>query len=229
MKDKRKLIKLFIFIAIILCIIILNEKNGWSKYLSSQENLLFLKEIVNKNYLLAIVIYTIFTIIGCVVLALPGVTFAIIAGILFGPICGIFACLLATTLGAMLAFLVAKFFLKDAIKPMLEKNKLLKNLLFSNDDRKDILVLMVTRMVPVFPYNLQNFAYGITDINFWKYSLYTFIFMMPGVSFFTIGAAGITAGEEKWKYFLIAGVLAVAVTFAGIYLQRKFLKNKVEN
>lgn len=48
--------------------------------------------------------------------------------------------------------------------------------------------------------------------------------MLPGVSFFTIGAAGLTADEDKWRYFLIAGILAVAVTGTGILIQRKFLK-----
>lgn len=128
----------------------------------------------------------------------------------------------------MLAFLVGKFFLKDAVKPMLEKNKLMKKLLFSDDRKSDIIILMITRMVPIFPYNLQNFAYGITDIGFWKYSILTFVFMFPGVSFFTIGAAGLTAGEDKWKYFLIAGVLAVAVTVAGLLIKKKFLGNEID-
>ena len=141
---------------------------------------------------------------------------------------GIFACLTATTLGAMFAFLVGRFFLKESVKPMLEKNRLLKRLLFSADGKSDMIVLMITRMVPLFPYNLQNFAYGITDIGFWKYSIFTFIFMLPGVSFFTIGSAGLTAEGDKWKYFLTAGILAVLVTAAGILIQRKFLGNVKE-
>ena len=191
-------------------------------------NLMFLKTMVEENIVAALALYIIITIVGCVVLALPGVTFAVIAGMLFGPIWGSFACLLATTVGAMLAFLVGKFFLKDAVKPMLEKNKLMKKLLFSDDRKSDIIILMITRMVPIFPYNLQNFAYGITDIGFWKYSILTFVFMFPGVSFFTIGAAGLTAGEDKWKYFLIAGVLAVAVTVAGLLIKKKFLGNEID-
>lgn len=176
----------------------------------------------------ALFLYIVITIVGCVVLALPGVTFAVIAGVLFGPFMGIAACLTATTLGAMSAFLAGRFFLKDAVKPMLEKNKLLKRLLFSEDGKSDMIVLMITRMVPLFPYNLQNFAYGITDIGFLKYSAFTFIFMLPGVSFFTIGSAGLTAEEGKWKYFLVAGILAAAVTAAGIAIQRKFLGSQKE-
>lgn len=228
MQKKKNWIKIIIFVCIVTGILMLNHHYGWSSYLGDMSNLMFLKTMVEENIVAALALYIIITIVGCVVLALPGVTFAVIAGMLFGPIWGSFACLLATTVGAMLAFLVGKFFLKDAVKPMLEKNKLMKKLLFSDDRKSDIIILMITRMVPIFPYNLQNFAYGITDIGFWKYSILTFVFMFPGVSFFTIGAAGLTVGEDKWKYFLIAGVLAVAVTVAGLLIKKKFLGNEID-
>lgn len=224
----KKYIKVAVFIFIIILILILNHSFGWSEYLSETDNLMFLKKTVEEHFLWALCIYVVLTVIGCVVLALPGITFAVAAGMLFGPFVGIFACLIATTLGAMLAFLAGRFFLRDSVKPMLEKNRLLKRLLFSEDGKSDIIVLMITRMVPLFPYNLQNFAYGITDIGFWKYSVFTFIFMLPGVSFFTIGSAGLTAEGDRWKYFLAAGILAVLVTAAGLLIQRKFLGNMKE-
>ncbi len=226
---KNGIIKIAVFLFIIVVILILNHYFGWSDYLSDTDNLMFLKETVNENFLWALLIYIVLTMIGCVVLALPGVTFAVAAGLLFGPVMGIFACLVATTLGAMFAFLAGRFFLKDAVKPMLEKNRLLKRLLFSDDGKSDMIILMITRMVPLFPYNLQNFAYGITDIGFIKYSVFTFIFMLPGVSFFTIGSAGLAAETGKWKYFLTAGILAAAVTAAGLIIQRKFLGNVKED
>lgn len=225
---KNSILKVSVFGIIILAIIILNNQYGWSDYISDTKNFDFVKQMVNDNILLAIGIYIVLTIVGCVVLAIPGVTFAVFAGILFGPVLGIFACLIATTIGASMAFIVGRFFLKDMIKPMLEKNKTLKKLLFSDNDKSDLIILMITRMVPIFPYNLQNFAYGITDIGFWKYTAYTFIFMFPGVSFFTIGSAGLTAGAYKWKYFIIAGVLAIIVTFTGMFIQRKYLGNNNE-
>lgn len=110
MENKKSLTKLLLFTLIVIAILVLNGCFGWSKYLSNMDNLSFLQEVVNNNFLLAIFIYNVLTIIGCVVLALPGITFAVIAGVLFGPIIGIFACLVATTLGAMLAFLAARFF-----------------------------------------------------------------------------------------------------------------------
>ena len=225
---KNSILKVSVFGIIILAIIILNNQYGWSDYISNTKNFDFVKQMVNDNILLAISIYIVLTVVGCVVLAIPGVTFAVFAGILFGPVLGILACLIATTIGASMAFIVGRFFLKDMIKPMLEKNKTLKKLLFSDNDKSDLIILMITRMVPIFPYNLQNFAYGITDIGFWKYTVYTFIFMFPGVSFFTIGSAGLTVGADKWKYFIIAGVLAIIVTFTGMFIQRKYLGNNKE-
>lgn len=225
---KNNIIKISIFIFIVISVILLNNHYGWSSYIRDTKNLEFVKKMMKDNLLLAISIYIVLTIIGCVVLAVPGVTFAVFAGILFGPILGTFACLIATTLGASMAFIVGRFFLKDMIKPMLEKNKILKKLLFNDNEKSDLVILMITRMVPIFPYNLQNFAYGITDISFWKYTIYTFVFIFPGVAFFTIGSAGLTAGEDKWKYFLVAGVLAVLVTLSGMFIQRKYLGSNDE-
>lgn len=227
-KKKKNFFKIAVFLLCIVAVMALDSKYGWSEYFSDVDKLVSLKQVVEANELMAMLIYIVFTIIGCSVLALPGVTFALVAGILFGPVKGIFACLIATTLGAMLAFLVGRFFLRDGVKELLEKNALLKKWLFSNDEKRDLVVLMITRMVPLFPYNLQNFAYGVTDIRFFTYSVYTFIFMFPGVSYYTIAAAGLVADENKWLYFLVAGVLAVLVTVAGLLLKKKFLGDEVQ-
>ena len=52
--------------------------------------------------------------------------------------------------------------------------------------------------------------------------------MFPGVSFFTIGAAGLTAGTDSWKYFLAAAVLAVLVTLSGILIKKRYLNPEEE-
>ena len=109
----RKNSKLIIFGLLIVLIFLLNQKFGWSDYLSNSENLQFLSAMINDNFALAALIYTGLTVIACVVLALPGVTFAILAAVLFGPWWGTLLCLIATTLGAIIAFVVGRFFLKD--------------------------------------------------------------------------------------------------------------------
>ena len=215
--------KLIIFILIIAVILVLNHIFGWSGYLRDSENLKFLSSMIHEHFVMAALIYIGLTIIACVVLALPGVTFAILAGAIFGPWWGTLFCLIATTLGAIIAFVVGRFFLKDSIKPMVAKNATLKRILFDDAGRSDIVLLAITRLVPIFPYNIQNFAYGITDISLAHYSLYTFLFMVPGVALYTIGTAGFTSGENRWLYFGIAAALLVLVMFLGWFIKKKYL------
>ena len=218
MKNK----KLWIFIAIVAVIIILDRIFGWSAWLGNRENLAFLETMVRDNLPLAILIYTVLTIVSCVVLAVPGVTFAIIAGLLFGPVLGTVCCSAATTIGAMLAFVAGRFFLKDSIKPAAEKNRYLKKWLFDESGRNELFVLMITRLVPLFPYNLQNFAYGVTDISFATYSLGSLIFMLPGTAMYTIGFAGLADAEHRALYIGIAAALAVAVFGVSALLRKRY-------
>ena len=222
MKNK----KMWIFIGIIVVILVLNHIFGWSAYLGNTENLKFLENMVQDNLLLAVLIYTVLTIVSCVVLALPGVTFAIIAGLVFGPVLGTICCSVATTLGAMVAFVVGRFFLQDSIKPMAMKNKYLKKWLFDETGSNEIFILMITRLVPLFPYNLQNFAYGVTDIKFSSYSICSLIFMLPGTAMYTVGTAGLADKENRILYIGIALVLTVVVMGLGAFLKKHYVQEE---
>ena len=219
MKNK----KLWIFIGIIMVILVLNHVFGWSEWLRDTKNLAFLSDMVNDHLIAAILIYIAATVVGSVVLAVPGVTFAIIAGVVFGPLLGTFCCVLAATLGAMAAFVAGRFFLKDSIKPAVEKNALLKKWLFDETGRNEMFILMITRLVPLFPYNLQNFAYGVTDISFAAYSIGSFIFMIPGTAMYTIGFAGLTDSEHRAMYIGIAVLLAVIVFGTAAWLKNRYI------
>lgn len=197
---------------------------GWSRQFTDGNALELLMGAVRKNLWQAAALYCLLTVVGCVVLALPGVTFAVFAGMLFGPWLGTLLCLLATTMGAVLAFLAGRFFLRDAVKPMVMKNRWLRQLLFEGTGRKDVLVLAITRLVPLFPYNLQNFAYGVTDIPLSTYTLSTFLFMAPGVAMFTLGTAGLTAEGNTQLYLAGAAVLLGLVLGIGWYMKRKYLR-----
>ena len=108
---------------IVCLLLVLDRRFGWSDYLADPDNLRFLTRAVQENVFLAAAIYTILTVVGCVVLALPGITFAVLAGLLFGPWLGTLLCLIATTVGAVLAFLAGRFFLRDTVKPLVMKNR----------------------------------------------------------------------------------------------------------
>lgn len=215
--------KLWIFIGLILLVAVLNHIFGWSSYLGDTDNLSFLHNMIQDNLGGAIAIYMAVTIIGSVVLALPGVTFAILAGLIFGPALGTVLCVVSATAGAALAFLAGRFFLRDSIRPAAMKNKYLKKWLFDESGKNQIFVLMITRLVPVFPYNLQNFAYGVTDIGFATYTVGSFLFMIPGTAMYTIGTAGIADAENRVLYIGIAVAIAVVVILTGMLLKKKYV------
>ena len=216
--------KVLIFIAIVAVIFILNHYLGWSGYITDKGNQQKFMQLVQQNYFVAILVYMLITVVGAVVLALPGLVFAILAGLMFGPWWGSFFCLLASTLGAMLAFLVGRFFLQDSLKPLVMRNNAIRKFLFSGRSENEIILLLVTRILPIFPYNLQNFAYGITDIGFGKYSLCTFFFMMPGVVLFTVGTVGVIDSSKRLLYLGIAFILLLLIILLGVFLKKKYTK-----
>ena len=111
---------------------------------------------------------------------------------------------------------------------MVAKNRILKKWLFDDTGCNELFVLMITRLVPVFPFNLQNFAYGITDIRFSTYAIGSLIFMLPGTAMYTVGTAGLADKENRLFYIGIAVVLAVVVTIIGMILKKRYLKDDLE-
>ena len=85
---------------------------------------------------------------------------------------------------------------------------------------------MITRLVPLFPYNLQNFAYGVTDIKFSTYSICSLIFMLPGTAMYTVGMAGLADKENRILYIGIALVLAVVVMGLGAFLKKHYVQEE---
>ena len=222
MKKHRKIL---IFAAAAAAVLVLNSIFGWSDYITG-DGLELLKNTAKENILLASAVYVAVTVVGCVALALPGVTFAVFAGLIFGPIWGTVLCSLATTIGAVLAFAAARYFLKDSVKPMAMKNKYIKKWLFDEGDKNQLFILMLTRLIPLFPYNLQNFAYGVTDIKLSVFTIGSLVFMLPGTAMYTIGTAGIADSENRWLYLATAAVRAVSVTALGIIFKKRYIKNE---
>ena len=208
---------------ILLTVIILlaHYVGGTEKFIEAAKNF---RSLADEHPLTAMMIYILATSFCYVVLAMPGAFFAVIAGILFEPFTGTILCVIAATLGAVLAFLAGRYFLRDSVRPMIAKNSLLKKFLIDDVQHSGVILLMVTRLVPLFPYNLQNFAYGLTDIKLLPYTLYTFVFIAPGSAVFTLGAAGIGDSERRSLYLFIAVSVAIIVTIAGVILHKKFIR-----
>lgn len=99
-----------------------------------------------------------------VVFVLPGILFTLGAGFLFGVVKGSIYVVLANTLGATIAFLIARHFLwKRASQYLLRQPKL--KMLNDHFMPKGWKIVLITRMIPFFPFKLSNYFFGLTHIS----------------------------------------------------------------
>ena len=230
MKNKKLWIFLF-FVAVFFCaLFFLPVKEVF------QGNVLqFLQEKSEENFLFSALLYVVLCALAGAFLALPGITYALIAGTVFHAFWGTVLCALSASISAGISFLMGRYFLHDAIKPKLEKNPYIKKYFFSGEKRNLLLLLFLTRTIPVFPFNLQNYAYGITDIPFSLYFIASFLFMIPGTAMYTVAIAGFTEKKNPMLYFGISLGILVMLLLASFLFKKKnaiekdIVKDKVSN
>ncbi len=142
---------------------------------------------------------------------LPGLIFTIAGGVLFGPVFGTLYSLIGATIGATIAFLIARFGASDCVAA--KTGGRLQQLLVGVQ-REGWRFVAFVRLVPLFPFNLLNYALGLTRIGVMPYVLATFVCMAPGAFAYTwvghAGAEAVAGGESGIQAILIAiGLLAV--------------------
>jgi uncharacterized membrane protein YdjX (TVP38/TMEM64 family)/rhodanese-related sulfurtransferase len=151
------------------------------------------------------------------VLFLPGAVITLAGGALFGPVWGTFYNLTGATLGATLAFLIARYLAADWVERKSGgRARNLKNGVEAEGWR----FVAFVRLVPLFPFNVLNYALGLTRIRLWHYVLTSYIAMLPGALAYTyLGYAGreAVAGGEG---LIQKGLLALALLALAAFLPR---------
>jgi uncharacterized membrane protein YdjX (TVP38/TMEM64 family) len=149
----------------------------------------------------------------------PGSIFDLAGGALFGPYLGSALDLTGGTLGAALAFLVARYIARDWVE--IRAGPRTQSIMRSVDADGWQFVAFV-RLVPIFPYNVMNYLLGLTRIPFHHYMLATLVFMAPSTLVYTwIGHASrqaIAGDTDNLRYALVAlGLLATMIFLPNIY------------
>jgi len=148
------------------------------------------------------------------VLFLPGSVVTLAGGALFGPVLGTFYNLTGATLGATLAFLVARYLAADWVSK--KAGGRVRQLIKGVEGEGWQFVAFV-RLVPLFPFNLLNYALGLTRLRLLPYVLATYVFMLPGAFAYTyLGYAGreaVAGGEGMIQKGLLALALLAVVAF----------------
>lgn len=152
---------------------------------------------------------------------MPGSVFTIAGGALFGPWLGAIFGLIGGSLGALLAFVGARYVAADWVAGM--SGQRLERLQ-RGIDREGWRFVAFVRLVPLFPFNLLNYALGLTRIGLVPYTLATFVCMAPGaLAYAWIGHAGaevIAGGRDGIQAVLLALGLVAAVAFLPRFVRR---------
>lgn len=150
----------------------------------------------------------------CTVLFVPGSILTLGAGAIYGPVWGTVLISLASTTGAACAFLVGRYAAREQVQAWIQKRPELAAL-DQAVARKGGWIVFLLRLSPVFPFNLLNYALGLTGVRFSTYLLASWVGMIPGtVAYVLIGYAGqqALAGEQKLWYWVVAAGATLIVT-----------------
>jgi uncharacterized membrane protein YdjX (TVP38/TMEM64 family) len=170
-------------------------------------------------------------------LFVPGSLLTLGAGFLFGVVTGTLAVSVGSVLGASAAFLAGRTLARPWVEHRMARSPRFRAL----DEAvggQGFTIVLLTRLSPLFPFNLLNYAYGVTRVRFRDYFLASWIGMLPGtVLYVYLGsavksladlAAGHVEGGGGRKAFFALGLLAtVAVTVTVTRIARRALRERV--
>lgn len=174
---------------------------------------------ISANRSISWMVYILLYVAACVLL-LPGSILTIGAGFVFGLGPGFALVSLSSVLGATCAFLTGRYFARGWVESKLASMPRFSALDAAIAERGPVVVLL-TRLSPVFPFNLLNYTLGLTAVRLPHYVLLSWIGMMPGTLLFVyLGTAasdlsalfsGELDGGEFGGWLFYVGLLATLV------------------
>jgi len=150
------------------------------------------------------------------ILLFPGSIATVASGALFGPVWGTVLTLIGATIGATAAFLIARHLGRERVRSRLGPR------LTRFDDsliRTGFLSVLILRLLPVAPFNVSNYAFGVTGIDTRSYVLATAIGILPGTVAFV--ALGSTLSDPTSPGFIISLTAVLALTAFAYILNRR--------
>jgi uncharacterized membrane protein YdjX (TVP38/TMEM64 family) len=169
-------------------------------------------------------------VFACVLL-LPGLPISLVGGLVFGAMWGTVWTTVGANLGASAAFLIGRYAARSMVESWIEKNKALKKI-DEGVQRQGWRMLMITRLVPLFPFNIQNYVYGLTNIPFRTYALVTLPTMIPGTIAYNFASGSarevILSGaqpealKKTFFYLAIAAVFFVLISLIPGWVKKRY-------
>lgn len=175
--------------------------------------------------------------VAAAVLLLPAVLLTLGAGAVFGVAQGWLIVTVAATLAATVAFLVGRYAARGWVAKRIEGHPT-----FSAIDeavgREGWKIVALTRLSPAFPFNLLNYAYGVTRVSLRHYVLASSFGMMPGTLMYvylgslagdlaTVGSGQQARTAGEWIFYVVGLLATVAVTVMVTRIARNALRKRI--
>ena len=181
---------------------------------------------------LFVVLYVVAT-----VLFLPGSILTLGAGAVFGLPTGVITVSVAATLGAAAAFLVGRYLAREAVAHKLEAYPRFRAV-DAAVAREGWKIVGLMRLSPVFPFNVLNYAFGLTRVTFRHYVLASWIGMLPGTVMYVylgslagdlaaLGQGPSARPPAQWVLSVLGLLATVAVTVYITRLARRALDQRL--
>jgi uncharacterized membrane protein YdjX (TVP38/TMEM64 family) len=176
-------------------------------------------------------------VVSCVVL-IPASIPTLAAGILFGPVEGSIVAMAGGTAGACAAYWIGRLLARDWVARRVARSRRF-TALDNAVDEHGLTVVILSRLSPIAPYAILNYAFGLTKVSFWKYLLGTVVGVMPPMVMYVYIGAGLRSlaevaayarGEGRttpvtWLFFWVGLVVTVVVTALLMRLAHRALRN----
>jgi uncharacterized membrane protein YdjX (TVP38/TMEM64 family) len=154
----------------------------------------------------------------------PGFVLTLLSGLIFGPWLGLIWASVGSTLGACVAFLIARGAMRGVVEGWVAERPALRRL-DAAVSRHGFRVVMLTRLVPMAPFGVLNYAYGVTGIRFVTYAVTSWACMLPATAVLAFTADAIVAGHWESRralaWLALAGALLVLLSLVPRALARR--------
>lgn len=211
--------KILGFILFILGIFILANHFGFIELLTNIDNL---RNILERLGWIGYLFFILLSIVVAVFL-LPGQFLAIVGGLVYGGFVGGCLTIVGASLGCTISFIIGKYLARDYIVQRF-KNDATFQKIEQGVRENGISFLIFTRLVPIFPFAIQSYAYALTPMSLKKFSLISFLTMMPASFIYTFMASEIASKGISFSVFIelaVAGILLSLLAYLPKKISRK--------
>ncbi|OIP69571.1 MAG: hypothetical protein AUK43_12200 [Oscillatoriales cyanobacterium CG2_30_40_61] len=180
-----------------------------------------------------IIIYNLATI-----LFVPGSLLTLGAGVIFGVVWGSIYVSIGSVIGATFAFLIGRYFAREWVTKKLE-NYAQFQAIDQAVAQEGWKIVGLTRLSPIFPFNLLNYAFGLTNVSLKDYFLASWIGMLPGTILYVylgsligslaqLGMGGRSRTSVEWLFYGIGLIATVIVTIYITKISQNALNQKIK-